>query len=54
MFAALLATTSSLPAQQDPFRWMDFHNQKDQDVITWVTRAIDAKNTPPFARSASV
>jgi hypothetical protein len=28
---------------QDPFRWMDFHSQKDQSEITWVTRALDAE-----------
>ncbi len=24
----------------DPFRWMNFHSQKDQDIITWVTQAL--------------
>lgn len=32
-----------LCAQQDPFRWMDFHSQPDQDVIVWVTRALAAE-----------
>ena len=29
-------------AQQAPdtFRWIDFHSQKDQDVVTWVTRSL--------------
>ena len=40
--AAVLALAVSLPAQQPPdtFRWMDFHSQKDQDIIVWVTRAL--------------
>ena len=33
----------SLCAQQDNFRWMDFHSQKDQDIIVWVTRSMDAE-----------
>jgi len=28
-------------AQQDAFHWVDFHAQKDQPVITWVTRTLD-------------
>lgn len=31
----------SLPAQQDTFRWMDFHSEKDQDIIVWVTRSLE-------------
>ena len=31
----------ALCAQQDTFRWMDFHSQKDQDIIVWVTRSMD-------------
>jgi len=27
-------------AQQDPFRWMDFHASKDQDIVAWVTRSL--------------
>ena len=40
--AAVLALTSFLSAQQpsDTFRWMDFHNPKDQDVVIWVTRSL--------------
>jgi hypothetical protein len=39
------ALVSSLPlcAQQDSFRWMDFHAAKDQDVVVWVTRALEAE-----------
>ena len=41
VFAALFAA-AALPAQQAPdsFRWIDFHSPKDQDVVTWVTRAL--------------
>jgi hypothetical protein len=40
--AAVLALTSLLSAQQPPdiFRWIDFHNPKDQDIIVWVTRSL--------------
>ena len=39
---AILIAAASLPAQQAPdtFRWIDFHSQKDQDVVTWVTRSL--------------
>jgi hypothetical protein len=44
LIAAALAAAIPLPAQQpDPFRWMDFHAQKDQDVIVWVTRSLAAE-----------
>ena len=43
LMCAVLACASSSLAQQDPFRWMDFHSPKDQDVIVWVTRALDAE-----------
>jgi len=41
----VLAVTSRLcPAQApDSFRWIDFHSPKDQDVIVWVTRALDGQ-----------
>jgi hypothetical protein len=40
--AALLALSPLLAAQQPPdtFRWIDFHNSKDQDIIAWVTRSL--------------
>jgi hypothetical protein len=41
--AAVLTCSPSLFAQQDTFRWMDFHSAKDQDVIVWVTRALEAE-----------
>jgi hypothetical protein len=28
----------------DSFRWIDFHSPKDQDVVVWVTRALDGQN----------
>jgi hypothetical protein len=42
LFCAVLAVLTPIGAQQtpDPFRWMDFHSEKDQDVIVWVTRAL--------------
>jgi hypothetical protein len=42
--AAILALPLSLAGQSSPdsFRWVDFHGQQqDQDVIVWVTRALD-------------
>lgn len=44
--AGLLTAASSLFAQQAPenFRWVDFHSQKDQDIVTWVTRSLAVEN----------
>lgn len=38
----MLVPASLLSAQQpaDAFRWTDFHNPKDQDIIVWVTRSL--------------
>jgi len=36
-----LMATAPIGAEQDSFRWMDFHSQKDQDIIVWVTRSLD-------------
>jgi hypothetical protein len=42
--AILLSAATSLCAQQpDPFRWVDFHSQKDQDVVVWVAQALADK-----------
>jgi len=41
--ASALVNSLSLDAQQDSFRWMDFHSPKDQDVIIWVTRSLEAE-----------
>jgi hypothetical protein len=43
LIAVVLAAAAPLCAQQDSFRWIDFHSPKDQDVIVWVTRALDAE-----------
>ena len=40
---AVFGTAVSLQAQESTLRWVDFHSQKDQSVITWVTRALDAE-----------
>jgi hypothetical protein len=45
LFLAAFAATLSAHSQQgpDPFRWMDFHAQKDQDIVVWVTQALGAE-----------
>ena len=41
LFAVFAATIlSSAQQPPDPFRWMDFHSQKDQDIVVWVTQAL--------------
>jgi len=42
--AALLMASLTAGAQQDPFRWMDFHAAKDQDIVAWVTRSLVASD----------
>ena len=44
--AAALAVAVPLSAQQTSgsFRWIDFHSQKDQNIVTWVTRALQVEN----------
>lgn len=39
--SACVIFSTTLRAQEDLFRWIDFHSQKDQDVVTWVARALD-------------
>jgi hypothetical protein len=41
LFAVLIPLHAQSP---DPFRWMDFHADKDQDVIVWVTRSLAVEN----------
>ena len=41
---AVLLLSVPLCAEQDPFRWMDFHAEKDQDIVVWVTRALATEN----------
>jgi hypothetical protein len=40
--AVVMAFVIPLHAQQPPdtFRWMNFHSSQDQDIIAWVTRAL--------------
>jgi len=41
LYAVFAVATPSSPQQApDPFRWMDFHSQKDQDIVVWVTHAL--------------
>jgi hypothetical protein len=41
----VLAISTPLHAQHtDTFRWMDFHSEKDQSVIVWVTRALTVES----------
>jgi hypothetical protein len=42
-FAAVLSACVPASAQQDSFRWMDFHSPKDQDIVVWVTRSLEAE-----------
>ncbi len=47
LVVVVLVATALAPvrvvAQQDSFRWMDFHSTKDQDIAVWVTRALEAE-----------
>ena len=43
LVAASLIAATPLRAEQESFRWMDFHSVKDQDVIVWVTRALESE-----------
>lgn len=45
MLGVLLGVACGARAQQAPetFRWIDFHAPADQDVVTWVTRALEAE-----------
>ena len=45
LLAASLTSTTPLPAQETPdtFRWIDFHSPKDQDVVVWVNKALEAE-----------
>jgi hypothetical protein len=45
LIAFVLGAATMCSAQQveDPFRWMDFHSQQDQDIIVWVTRSLAAE-----------
>lgn len=45
LIAAVLGSASCASAQQTPetFRWIDFHSSRDQDVVVWVTRALESE-----------
>jgi hypothetical protein len=45
VFLVFLVCGYAANAQQAPdaFRWIDFHAPADQDVVTWVTRTLDAE-----------
>jgi hypothetical protein len=36
----LFPAAISLYSQQESFRWIDFHADKDQDIVIWVTHAL--------------
>lgn len=40
LFLAALAISAPLRAQTENFRWVDFHSQKDQNIVVWVTRSL--------------
>jgi hypothetical protein len=43
--ALVMAIAPSLSTAQSPdtFHWIDFHSPKDEDVVVWVTRALDGQ-----------
>jgi hypothetical protein len=47
VLVAGLFTAAFLPlstgAQEETFRWIDFHAEKDQPIIVWVTRSLDSE-----------
>jgi hypothetical protein len=40
---ATLIAAAPLRAQQDPFRWMDFHSPEDRDIVVWVQQSLGAE-----------
>jgi hypothetical protein len=40
----LVALAVPAGAQQDTFHWIDFHSEKDEPVVIWVTRALSTEN----------
>jgi hypothetical protein len=42
LLTLLVASILPAAAEQDTFHWVDFHSDKDQSVIVWVTRSLDA------------
>jgi hypothetical protein len=44
MIVSAISACSEVRAQApDSFHWIDFHSPKDQDVVVWVTRALDGQ-----------
>lgn len=43
LMAAILTVPVPARGEEDTFHWVDFHSQKGQDVVVWVTRALDAE-----------
>jgi len=41
--STVAASSLSVAQAPDSFRWIDFHSQSDQDVVVWVTRALDGQ-----------
>jgi hypothetical protein len=39
----LLAVAGTASAQENQFRWVDFHSDKDQSYVTWVTRSLETQ-----------
>lgn len=42
--AMAVASSVCLAQAPDSFRWIDFHSPKDEDVVIWVTRALDGQS----------
>jgi len=40
VFASATVVSPAQAQAPDTFRWIDFHSEKDQDVVVWVTRAL--------------
>ena len=45
LIAAVLAVASPLSAQQTSgtFRWIDFHDPKDQNIVAWIARSLQVE-----------
>jgi hypothetical protein len=41
--AMAIAASPCTAQAPDTFRWIDFHSPKDEDVVVWVTRALDGQ-----------
>jgi hypothetical protein len=41
--AVALVPSSSVAQAPDAFRWINFHSPQDEDVVVWVTRALDGE-----------